>query len=88
MSAYEGKVKMGVLPVTAFSNGHTFFVQRLHERLNVQPYAVHATFQYGEPPLPPRAPKRPSAVEGGGATTEREETRRDVKGPSQHLCLS
>jgi hypothetical protein len=51
MRAYEGKVLMGVLPVALFSNGHTFYVQRLQDRLqDLQPYAVHATFQYGGTP--------------------------------------
>ena len=44
--AYNGKVNMGTLPVALFNNGHTFFTQRLHEALNVNPYAMHATFQY------------------------------------------
>ena len=29
-----------------FASGHTFFVQRLHERMGLQVYCVHATFQY------------------------------------------
>jgi len=40
---------MGILPVVLFSNGHTFYVQHLQDRLDqgLEPYAVHATFQYG-----------------------------------------
>jgi hypothetical protein len=44
--ADNGKLKMGILPVSIFCSGHTYFVQRLAERLNLQPYAVHATFQF------------------------------------------
>lgn len=44
--AYNGKINMGTLPVALFNNGHTFFTQRLHEALDVNPYAMHATFQY------------------------------------------
>eukprot|EP00958_Prasinococcus_capsulatus_P027188 scaffold5297_cov374-Prasinococcus_capsulatus_cf.AAC.13 len=44
---WEGRVKIGILSVALFGSGHTFFVQKLYERQGVQPYAVHATFQYG-----------------------------------------
>ena len=37
---------MGILPVATFASGHTFFVQRMHEKLNQQAYVVHATFQF------------------------------------------
>lgn len=47
---YGGKVKIGVLPVSQFSNGHTFHVQRTHTQHKVAPYAVHNTFQYGGTP--------------------------------------
>jgi len=52
MQAYNGKVLMGILPVALFSNGHTFYVQHLQDRLDpgLKPYAVHATFQYGGTP--------------------------------------
>ena len=30
------------------SNGHTFFVQKLHEIVSVKPVAVHTTYQYGD----------------------------------------
>mmetsp|Transcript_32904 Transcript_32904/g.71762 ORF Transcript_32904/g.71762 Transcript_32904/m.71762 type:complete len:460 (-) Transcript_32904:127-1506(-) len=52
MRAYNNKVSMGVLPVALFSNGHTFYVQRMHDELDrgLHPYAVHATFQYGGTP--------------------------------------
>lgn len=45
-SSYGGRVKVGVLPVSSFCNGHTFFVQRMPETLKIDPYVVHATFQY------------------------------------------
>jgi hypothetical protein len=46
------QVMMGILPVALFSNGHTFYVQHLQDRLDegLEPYAVHATFQYGAAP--------------------------------------
>lgn len=37
---------MGILPVATFASGHTFFVQRMHERLKQKAYVVHATFQF------------------------------------------
>ena len=40
-------MKIGILSVALFGSGHTFFVQRLYERQNVKPYALHATFQFG-----------------------------------------
>jgi len=43
---YGGKVQLGALPVALFNNGHTFFTQRLPEHLGLNPYALHATFQY------------------------------------------
>jgi hypothetical protein len=44
---YNGTVYVGVLPVALFAGGHNFYIQRLHEVQMVEPYAVHATFQYG-----------------------------------------
>lgn len=44
--ADHGKLNMGVLPVGLFCSGHTYFTQRLPETLGVEPYAVHATFQF------------------------------------------
>ena len=44
------RATMGALPVSLFSNGHTYYVQRLHEREKKNAYAVHATFQYGGTP--------------------------------------
>lgn len=37
---------VGILPVSIFASGHTFFVSRLHEQQNLAPYVVHATFQF------------------------------------------
>jgi hypothetical protein len=42
----NGKLKMGILPVSIFCSGHTYFVQRMADRLKLQVYAVHATFQF------------------------------------------
>lgn len=40
---------MGILPVSLFCSGHTFFVQKLHEKVEPKQdlaYVVHATFQF------------------------------------------
>ena len=47
---YGETLRMGVLPVALFASGHTFFVQRLAERLGLDVIAVHATFQYSGTP--------------------------------------
>ncbi|XP_062215246.1 arabinosyltransferase XEG113-like isoform X2 [Phragmites australis] len=44
--SYDGKLKLGVLPASIFCNGHTYFVQGMHQQLHLKPYAVHTTFQY------------------------------------------
>ena len=46
VTGYDGKLKVGVLPVSMFASGHTYFVQRMHEKVGLDPYVVHATFQY------------------------------------------
>ncbi|KAL1518775.1 hypothetical protein AB1Y20_003059 [Prymnesium parvum] len=43
---YNGTIAIGILPINTFCSGHTFFVQRMPQRLGVQPYSVHTTFQY------------------------------------------
>jgi hypothetical protein len=40
----------GTLPMEVFLNGHTYFVQRLHEFYNVSPIAVHVTYIFGDTP--------------------------------------
>ncbi|GLI67694.1 hypothetical protein VaNZ11_011960 [Volvox africanus] len=47
---YDGSLTMGILPVSLFCSGHTMFVQRLGYTLGLQPYAVHATFQFSGTP--------------------------------------
>ena len=37
----------GILPVSLFASGHTFFVTRMAHLMHTQPYMVHTTFQYG-----------------------------------------
>lgn len=44
--AYDGNLKLGVLPASIFCSGHTFFVQTMPQQLRLEPYAVHTTFQY------------------------------------------
>lgn len=41
---------MGILPVSTFCSGHTFFVQRMAEVMGLKPYVVHATFQFSGTP--------------------------------------
>jgi len=40
-------VRAGVLPISLFASGHTFFVSRLAHLMHTHPYMVHTTFQYG-----------------------------------------
>lgn len=44
--AFDGNLKLGILPASIFCSGHTYFVQAMHEQLRLEPYAVHTTFQY------------------------------------------
>eukprot|EP00962_Isochrysis_galbana_P004554 scaffold1242_cov123-Isochrysis_galbana.AAC.7 len=39
---------LGTFPIARVSNGHTFFIQRLHEIVGVSPVCVHTTYQYGD----------------------------------------
>ncbi|XP_078446080.1 arabinosyltransferase XEG113-like [Wolffia australiana] len=48
--AFDGKLKLGILPVSIFCSGHTYFVQALHEQLRLQPYSVHTSFELGGTP--------------------------------------
>lgn len=47
---FDGKLRMGILPVSTFCSGHTFFVQRMADVMGLQPYVVHATFQFSGTP--------------------------------------
>ncbi|KAL6183828.1 hypothetical protein ACLB2K_045238 [Fragaria x ananassa] len=44
--AYDGSLKLGILPASIFCSGHTYFVQAMYQQLRLEPYAVHTTFQY------------------------------------------
>ncbi|CAL1373844.1 unnamed protein product [Linum trigynum] len=44
--AFDGSLKLGILPASIFCSGHTYFVQAMHQQLRLEPYAVHTTFQY------------------------------------------
>ncbi|XP_052210846.1 arabinosyltransferase XEG113 isoform X2 [Diospyros lotus] len=44
--AYDGNLKLGLLPASIFCSGHTYFVQAMYQQLRMEPYAVHTTFQY------------------------------------------
>ena len=45
--AYNETLRMGILPVSMFCSGHTYFVQDMPSHLGVDPYVIHATFQFG-----------------------------------------
>ena len=49
-SGYGGKYKFGILPVSMFCSGHTYFTQRMPFKLGLDPYVVHATFQFSGTP--------------------------------------
>eukprot|EP00850_Spirogloea_muscicola_P016610 SM000136S00156 [mRNA] locus=s136:73403:75618:+ [translate_table: standard] len=40
------RLRLGVLPVAQFCNGHVYFVQRIPQRERIQPFVVHNTFQF------------------------------------------
>eukprot|EP01065_Artemidia_motanka_P032483 TRINITY_DN39499_c0_g1_i1.p1 TRINITY_DN39499_c0_g1~~TRINITY_DN39499_c0_g1_i1.p1 ORF type:complete len:591 (+),score=140.72 TRINITY_DN39499_c0_g1_i1:53-1825(+) len=44
--AWQGRVLVGTLPPWLFMNGHTYFIQQLHQHpaFDVKPFAVHASF--------------------------------------------
>lgn len=42
----NGQLTLGILPVSIFCSGHTMFVSRMPEQLDLAPYVVHAVFQY------------------------------------------
>ncbi|XP_021753941.1 arabinosyltransferase XEG113-like isoform X1 [Chenopodium quinoa] len=44
--AYDGNLKLGLLPASIFCSGHTYFVQAMYQQFKLEPYAVHTTFQY------------------------------------------
>ncbi|CAI5929083.1 unnamed protein product, partial [Closterium sp. NIES-64] len=48
--AFDGSLKLGILPVSVFCSGHTYFVQHLHKVVGLEPYALHATFQFAGTP--------------------------------------
>lgn len=43
---YNRTLAIGILPVRSFCSGHTYFVQRMPQRAQIEPYSVHTTFQY------------------------------------------
>lgn len=47
---WKGRIKFGILPVSRFCSGHTYFVQHMPQRVNTLPYVAHATFQFGGTP--------------------------------------
>ncbi|KAK4262979.1 hypothetical protein QN277_028462 [Acacia crassicarpa] len=44
--AFDGNLKLGILPASIFCSGHTYFVQAMYQQLKLEPYAVHTTFQF------------------------------------------
>lgn len=47
---YNETLLLGILPVSLFCSGHTYFVQNMPDKVGVEPYVVHATFQYSGTP--------------------------------------
>lgn len=47
---FDGKMRIGILPISTFCSGHTFFIQRMAAALGLEPYVVHATFQFSGTP--------------------------------------
>eukprot|EP00899_Mesostigma_viride_P008790 jgi/Mesvir1/17912/Mv12976-RA.2 len=43
---YDHKALAGVLPVSTFCSGHTAFVQKMPWKYGLEPYVIHATFQF------------------------------------------
>ncbi|KAJ8758788.1 hypothetical protein K2173_000509 [Erythroxylum novogranatense] len=48
--AFDGTLRLGILPSSIFCSGHTYFVQAMYQQLRLEPYAVHTTFQYAGTP--------------------------------------
>eukprot|EP00271_Cylindrocystis_brebissonii_P007994 TRINITY_DN219_c0_g1_i1.p1 TRINITY_DN219_c0_g1~~TRINITY_DN219_c0_g1_i1.p1 ORF type:complete len:733 (-),score=136.76 TRINITY_DN219_c0_g1_i1:483-2681(-) len=48
--AYDGELRLAIMPVSLFCSGHTFFIQKLYEKVGLAPYAVHTTFQFAGTP--------------------------------------
>ncbi|CAI5502238.1 unnamed protein product [Closterium sp. Naga37s-1] len=44
--AFSRRLKLALLPLALFYNGHVFFEQQMPRRIGVTPYAVHSTFQF------------------------------------------
>jgi len=44
--AYGGTLRMGLMPSSTFANGHTYYLQRMHEKHRLNAFVVHNTFQY------------------------------------------
>ncbi|KAL3512772.1 hypothetical protein ACH5RR_025489 [Cinchona calisaya] len=44
--AYDGNLKLGCLPVSIFCGGHAYFVQKMYQQLELEPYSVHTTHQF------------------------------------------
>eukprot|EP01062_Namystynia_karyoxenos_P047006 TRINITY_DN35353_c0_g1_i2.p1 TRINITY_DN35353_c0_g1~~TRINITY_DN35353_c0_g1_i2.p1 ORF type:complete len:964 (+),score=145.59 TRINITY_DN35353_c0_g1_i2:75-2894(+) len=47
LSAWGGRVRLGVLPIALFANGHSYFVQKAHARMGAEPYIAHSTYTFG-----------------------------------------
>jgi len=45
--AWHSKLRVGTLPTLLFCNGHTYFVQKMPQRLGVTPFMAHVTHVFG-----------------------------------------
>ena len=43
---YNRTLAIGIMPVSTFCSGHTYFVTRMPQKYGIEPYSVHTTFQY------------------------------------------
>ena len=45
IAAFDGSLRLGLLPAHLFPSGHVFFIQRQPRTIRQTPLAVHLTFQ-------------------------------------------
>ena len=53
-TGYGGKLKFGILPVSLFCSGHTYFTQNMPAKKGMQPYVAMGTFDSIHGSRPPR----------------------------------
>ncbi|KAL1496222.1 hypothetical protein AB1Y20_016185 [Prymnesium parvum] len=48
--SYKQRVVGGVLPISLFCGGHSYFISQYPQRMGLRPYSIHTTYQYGGAP--------------------------------------